>query len=164
VWIDCRRQRACNCHRIYARQHHSGIGHPGSHHRANCPRSEAKDGSVAGGSWLFRGIGAKSKLRGPPVNNEHADRTAVLTVDPQYLGPNAVRAAARNLVTFIQYEIDLERANGNTDHTSATLPPQLTKGQRLKVPVDDGWVDAEVIEVTRLTSDEPRSAQCGGES
>jgi hypothetical protein len=58
-------------------------------------------------------------------------------------------------MTFIEYEIELERDNGKTDHTSATLPPQLTKGQRLKVPVGDGWVDAEVIEVTQLTSDEP---------
>jgi hypothetical protein len=58
-------------------------------------------------------------------------------------------------VTFIKYEIELERANGKTDHMSATLPPRLTKGQRLEVPVNDGWVDAEVIEVTQLTSNEP---------
>jgi hypothetical protein len=58
-------------------------------------------------------------------------------------------------VTFIEYEIELERADGKTDYTSAILPPQLTKGQRLKVPVDDGWIDAEVIEVTRLVSNEP---------
>ncbi len=58
-------------------------------------------------------------------------------------------------VTSIEYEIELERSDGKTDRASATLPPQLTKGQRLKVPVGDGWVDAEVIEVTQLTSDEP---------
>jgi hypothetical protein len=58
-------------------------------------------------------------------------------------------------VTFIEYEIELERANGKTDHMSAILPPRLTKGQRLKVPVNDGWVDAEVIDVTQLASNEP---------
>jgi sRNA-binding protein len=31
----------------------------------------------------------------------------------------------------------------------------LTKGQRLKVRIDGEAVDAEVIEVTKLTSDEP---------
>jgi hypothetical protein len=31
----------------------------------------------------------------------------------------------------------------------------LTKGQRLNLPVDGGLVYAEVIEVTRLTSNEP---------
>jgi hypothetical protein len=60
-----------------------------------------------------------------------------------------------NLLISIEYEIELERASGKADHTSATLPPQLTKGQRLKVPVGDEFVDAEVIEVTELTSDEP---------
>jgi sRNA-binding protein len=58
-------------------------------------------------------------------------------------------------VTLIEYEIELERASGKTDNTSASLPPQLTKGQRLKVPVGDELVNAEVIEVTQLTSDEP---------
>jgi hypothetical protein len=58
-------------------------------------------------------------------------------------------------VTFIEYEIELERANGKTDHMSAILPPRLTKGQRLKVPVDGGLVFAEVIEVTKLTTDVP---------
>jgi hypothetical protein len=57
-------------------------------------------------------------------------------------------------VELIKYEIELERANGQTDHTSAILPSS-TKGQRLEVPVDSGSVDAEVIEVTKLTSDEP---------
>jgi hypothetical protein len=33
------------------------------------------------------------------------------------------------------YEIELERINGSADHTSANLP-SLTKGQRLKVPVE----------------------------
>jgi hypothetical protein len=47
-----------------------------------------------------------------------------------------------------------ERINGPTDHTSAILP-SLTKGQRLKVPVDGGLVFAEVIEVTKLTTDVP---------
>jgi hypothetical protein len=77
---------------------------------------------------------------------------------PLGLGPLYSNERGRpkgNLVTLIEYEIELERANGKTDHTSATLPPQLTKGQRLKVPIDDGWADAEVIEVTQLTSDEP---------
>jgi hypothetical protein len=54
----------------------------------------------------------------------------------------------------IEYEIELERINGPSDHTSASLP-SLTKGQRLKVPVDGGLVYAEVIEVTKLTTDEP---------
>jgi hypothetical protein len=36
-----------------------------------------------------------------------------------------------------------------------TLPPALTKGQRLNVPVEGGYVHAEVIEVTKLTTDEP---------
>jgi hypothetical protein len=58
-------------------------------------------------------------------------------------------------VTSIEYEIELERANGKTDYTSATLPARLIQGQRLRVPVHDGWVDAEVIEVTPLTSDGP---------
>jgi sRNA-binding protein len=57
-------------------------------------------------------------------------------------------------VALIEYEIELERINGKTDHTSAALP-SLTKGQRLKVRVDGEAVDAEVIEVTKLTSDEP---------
>src|SRR5580704_16197112 len=39
-------------------------------------------------------------------------------------------------------------------HTSAILP-SLTKGQRLMVPVDGGLVYAEVIEVTKLTTDVP---------
>ena len=58
-------------------------------------------------------------------------------------------------MTYITYEIELERANGKTDHTSATLAPRLIQGERLKVPVDDGWVNAEVINVTRLLSDGP---------
>jgi hypothetical protein len=32
-------------------------------------------------------------------------------------------------VALIEYEIELERINGKTDHTSAALP-SLTKGQR----------------------------------
>lgn len=58
-------------------------------------------------------------------------------------------------MTSIEYRIELERTNGRIENTGATLPPQLTKGQRLKVPVSDGLVDAEVIEVTQLTSEEP---------
>jgi hypothetical protein len=58
-------------------------------------------------------------------------------------------------VTSIEYQIELERTNGRIENTGATLPPQLTKGQRLKLPVGDGLVDAEVVEVTQLTSDEP---------
>jgi hypothetical protein len=54
----------------------------------------------------------------------------------------------------VEYKIELERINGPSDHTSANLP-SLTKGQRLKVPVDGGLVYAEVIEVTKLTTDEP---------
>lgn len=55
-----------------------------------------------------------------------------------------VDALERNIMTYITYEIELERANGKADHTSATLAPQLIQGERLKVPVDDGWVNAEV--------------------
>ena len=54
----------------------------------------------------------------------------------------------------VEYEIELERTNGPADHTSAILP-SLTKGQRLKVPVHGGLVYAEVIEVTKLTTDVP---------
>jgi hypothetical protein len=54
----------------------------------------------------------------------------------------------------VEYEIELERTNGPSDHASATLP-SLTKGQRLKVPVGGAFVYAEVIEVTKLTTDEP---------
>jgi hypothetical protein len=57
-------------------------------------------------------------------------------------------------VALIEYEIELERTNGKTDHTSAALP-SLTKGQRLKVRVDGEAVDAEVIEVKQLSSDGP---------
>jgi sRNA-binding protein len=57
-------------------------------------------------------------------------------------------------VALIEYETELECTNGKTDHTSAALP-SLTKGQRLKVRIDGEAVDAEVIEVTKLTSDEP---------
>jgi hypothetical protein len=57
-------------------------------------------------------------------------------------------------VERIEYEIELERTNGPVDHTSASLP-SLTKGQRLKVQVGGGFVYAEVIEVTKLTTDEP---------
>jgi hypothetical protein len=55
----------------------------------------------------------------------------------------------------IEYEVELERTDGPADHTSMTLPPALTKGQRLNVPVGGGYVHAEVIEVTKLTTDEP---------
>jgi hypothetical protein len=47
----------------------------------------------------------------------------------------------------IKYEIELERTNGETGHTRAALP-SLTKGHRLKVPVDRG-VYAEVIGLIR---------------
>jgi len=57
-------------------------------------------------------------------------------------------------VERIEYEIELERTNGPADHTSASLP-SLTKGQRLKVPVGGGFVYAEVVEMTKLTTDEP---------
>jgi hypothetical protein len=57
-------------------------------------------------------------------------------------------------VELVEYEIELERTNGLTDRSSAILP-SLTKGQRLKVPVVGGAAYAEVIEVTRLTSDKP---------
>jgi hypothetical protein len=40
-------------------------------------------------------------------------------------------------VALIEYEIELERINGKTDHTSASLP-SLTKGQRSRVRVDPG--------------------------
>jgi hypothetical protein len=55
----------------------------------------------------------------------------------------------------VEYVIELERINGPADHTSANLP-SLTKGQRLKVPVDGGLVYAEVIEVTKLTTEPVR--------
>jgi hypothetical protein len=57
-------------------------------------------------------------------------------------------------VELIEYAIELERTNGQTDRSSAILP-SLTKGQRLTVSVDGGSVYAEVVEVTKLTSDEP---------
>jgi hypothetical protein len=73
------------------------------------------------------------------------------------LGPIAVQltAARGNATTHIKYEIELERGNAKTDYTSATLPPRLSQGQCFKVAVDDGSVDAEVIQVTQLASDEP---------
>jgi hypothetical protein len=40
----------------------------------------------------------------------------------------------------VEYKIELERIKGPSDHISANLP-SLTKGQRLKVPVDGGLVD-----------------------
>jgi hypothetical protein len=54
----------------------------------------------------------------------------------------------------VEYEIELARTNGPVDRTSMILP-SLTKGQRLKVPVDGELVYAEVIEVTKLTTDGP---------
>jgi hypothetical protein len=38
----------------------------------------------------------------------------------------------------VEYEIELERTNGPTDHTSASLQ-SLTKGQRLKEPLAGGF-------------------------
>ena len=38
----------------------------------------------------------------------------------------------------IEYEVELERTDGPAEHTSMTLPPALTKGQRLNVPVEGG--------------------------
>jgi hypothetical protein len=67
------------------------------------------------------------------------------------LGPNWTK---RPHMERIEYEIELERIDGPAHHTSASLP-SLTKGQRLKVPVDGRLVYAEVIEVTKLTTDEP---------
>ena len=67
---------------------------------------------------------------------------------------NPNNAIERLRMEPVQYEIELERINGPTDNTSAILP-SLTKGQRLKVPVDGGLVFAEVIEVTKLTTDVP---------
>jgi hypothetical protein len=60
----------------------------------------------------------------------------------------------------IEYEVELERVDGPADHTRMTLPPALTKGQRLNVPVEGGYVHAEVIEVTKLTTGEPTSGNC----
>jgi hypothetical protein len=57
-------------------------------------------------------------------------------------------------VALIEYEIEVERTGGKTDHTSAALP-SLTKGQRLTVRVDGEAVYAEVIEVTPLSPDKP---------
>jgi hypothetical protein len=56
----------------------------------------------------------------------------------------------------IEYEVELERTDGPADHVSMTLPPALTKGQRLNVPVEGG-VHAEVIEVTKVTPPRNRS-------
>lgn len=47
------------------------------------------------------------------------------------------------------------RSDGPASHTSMTLPPVLTKGRRFDVPVEGGFVQAEVIEVTKLTTEEP---------
>jgi hypothetical protein len=55
----------------------------------------------------------------------------------------------------IEYEVELERTDGPAEHTSMTLPPALTKGQRLNVSIGGEVVQAEVIEVTKLTTDEP---------
>jgi hypothetical protein len=52
----------------------------------------------------------------------------------------------------IEYEIELERTVGPADHIIASLPPRLIVGQRLDVPVDGGFVYAEVIKATELTS------------
>jgi hypothetical protein len=54
----------------------------------------------------------------------------------------------------IEYEIELERTDGPADNITANLPPQIV-GQRLDVPVDGGFVYAEVIKVTELASDPP---------
>jgi hypothetical protein len=54
----------------------------------------------------------------------------------------------------IEYEVELERTDGPAEHTRMTLPPAF-KGQRLNVPVGGEVVQAEVIEVTKLTTDEP---------
>ena len=55
----------------------------------------------------------------------------------------------------IEYEVELERTDRPAEHTSMTLPPALVKGQRLNVPVEGGFAQAEVIEVTKVTTDEP---------
>jgi sRNA-binding protein len=52
----------------------------------------------------------------------------------------------------IEYAVELERTDGPAEHASMTLPPALTKGQRLNVPVGGEVVQAEVIEVTKLTT------------
>jgi len=39
----------------------------------------------------------------------------------------------------IEYEVELERTDRTADHTRMTLPPALTKGQRLNVPVEGGY-------------------------
>jgi hypothetical protein len=70
-------------------------------------------------------------------------------VGPDLGGPAGVRKAGTGLNGGRRVRI-----NGKTDHTSAALP-SLTKGQRLKVRVDGEAVDAEAIEVTQLTTDEP---------
>ncbi len=48
----------------------------------------------------------------------------------------------------IEYQVEFQRSDGPAEHTSMTLPPALTKSQRLDVPVEGGFVQAEVIEVT----------------
>jgi hypothetical protein len=50
-----------------------------------------------------------------------------------------------------QYNVELRRTDGRTVCTTMTLS-SLTKGQRVKVPVDEG-VNAEVIEVVGRASD-----------
>ena len=55
----------------------------------------------------------------------------------------------------IEYQVELELTDGPAAHTSMQLPPALTKGQRLNVPVEGEFVQAEVIEVTKLTTEEP---------
>jgi hypothetical protein len=52
-------------------------------------------------------------------------------------------------------EIELERTDGLADHITANLPPRLIGGHRLEVPVEGGFVYAEVIKVTEFTSDAP---------
>jgi hypothetical protein len=62
----------------------------------------------------------------------------------------------------VEYEIELERINGPADHTSVSLPSS-TKGQRLKVTIGGGLVYAEVIEVTKLTTEPVRWKLLAGE-
>jgi hypothetical protein len=50
-----------------------------------------------------------------------------------------------------QFNVELRRIDGTTVYTTMTLP-SLTKGQRVKIPVDEG-VNAEVIEVVGRAPD-----------
>jgi hypothetical protein len=55
----------------------------------------------------------------------------------------------------------LERSDGPAEHTSMTLPPALTKGQRLNVPVEGGYVHARRAAPRGLASGPSRPKRLG---